>query len=279
MALASIVISTIFVFLVAFFQFSGAVNAMTNAAVTASRATAICNDEKTAKTMALNVAKIVLSRNKAIRNVSVNVQPVSFSHATGKFEPGQLVKVTVNSRIHTIEPYIVSRNQISRSYVVMIEGMSSGSMLGVKADEKSIFNALTHSAVLTRNGKSYHLNKAAALAIMGNMKVESNFRPTIQNSIGAYGLCQWLGGRKSKLMSLPNYQTAGVQLQYLMSELNSGKYNKVQNALILVCQKGDAATIDDARRACDIFNRKFEVSGTSSAVRQAYVSSHWNSFS
>lgn len=66
------------------------------------------------------------------------------------------------------------------------------------------------------------LSEAAVAGIMGNMQVESGCIPDRHQTGGtAYGLCQWDGGRKTKLMQRPNYQDIYVQLNYLMEELPS----------------------------------------------------------
>ena len=46
------------------------------------------------------------------------------------------------------------------------------------------------------------LNAAAACGVMANIKAESSFRPTAYNSNGgSYGICQWTGGRKTRLQN------------------------------------------------------------------------------
>lgn len=41
---------------------------------------------------------------------------------------------------------------------------------------------------------------------------------------GAYGMCQWMGGRLTNLKRLANYQTAAVQTGFMISELRSQTY-------------------------------------------------------
>ena len=74
-------------------------------------------------------------------------------------------------------------------------------------------------AYLTQN---LGMSEAAAAGIMGNMEAESGCQPDRHQVKGsAYGLCQWDGGRKTKLMQMPNYQSLGTQLAYLQSELTN----------------------------------------------------------
>ena len=71
------------------------------------------------------------------------------------------------------------------------------------------------------------MTEEVAAGIMGNMEQESGCRPDVnQNGGGAYGLCQWDGGRKNALKQLPNYQNLNVQLDFLASELPSQYWSK-----------------------------------------------------
>lgn len=70
-------------------------------------------------------------------------------------------------------------------------------------------------------------NKAATAGILGNMLWESGLDPTRPNpGEGAIGLCQWEGGRRTRLqhraakMGLPETATA-AQLAYLWEELTT----------------------------------------------------------
>ena len=71
-------------------------------------------------------------------------------------------------------------------------------------------------------GQGFTRNQTAG--IMGNLMQEHRF-----NTSGD-GLAQWTGGRKAKLMAMPNPYNIYTQLDFLMSELNSN-YLGVQNAI------------------------------------------------
>ena len=59
-------------------------------------------------------------------------------------------------------------------------------------------------------------------AIIGGLLQESELNPNAVNpSSGAYGIAQWLGERKEKLLSKPNYSNLEVQLNYVVEEFNS----------------------------------------------------------
>ena len=65
---------------------------------------------------------------------------------------------------------------------------------------------------------SHGLQPHQAAGILGNLIKESGVNPLAVNPDSkAYGIAQWLGQRKTKLLALNNYQTIEVQLNYLWS--------------------------------------------------------------
>ena len=78
---------------------------------------------------------------------------------------------------------------------------------------------------LRQNG----LSEQATASTMGNIEQESNFRHTVVNSIGAFGLCQWLGGRRRSLQSFAKSRGTtekdlDTQIDFLIKELNSSQW-------------------------------------------------------
>lgn len=78
-----------------------------------------------------------------------------------------------------------------------------------------IFNFLTGNMGLT---------SAAACGIMANIYAECSFIETAVGPDGSYGLCQWLGSRKTRLISWCkengyNYKTVEGQMNYLSYEV------------------------------------------------------------
>jgi hypothetical protein len=63
--------------------------------------------------------------------------------------------------------------------------------------------------------------KEEASAICGNMWAESKFDPSAKNPNGAFGLLQWLGDRKKKLLVNlgKNLSNISIQLDFIKSEL------------------------------------------------------------
>ena len=93
-----------------------------------------------------------------------------------------------------------------------------GADLGV---ERSVFQFLT---------AELGLNSAAACGVLANIEAESNFSLTAYGDGGtSYGLCQWLGDRRSSLVSwctnnALDYTTLTGQLKYMQHELGQMKY-------------------------------------------------------
>jgi hypothetical protein len=72
------------------------------------------------------------------------------------------------------------------------------------------------------------LTPAQSAGIDGNFGAESGWNPTDTNSIGAYGIAQWLGGRKAGLQQFASQQgkpvsDLGLQLDYVWHELQGGE--------------------------------------------------------
>lgn len=89
-----------------------------------------------------------------------------------------------------------------------------------------------------------------AAGILGNLMKESGVNPLAVNPDSkAYGIAQWLGARKTKLLALNNYQTIEVQLNYLWSEL-TGPYSGVLKQIKASTNVADATYI---------FLTKFEI--------------------
>lgn len=88
---------------------------------------------------------------------------------------------------------------------------------GATANETTVFNYLTDKM---------DLNPAAACGIMSNIKNESGFIADIYGPGGSYGICQWLGVRRSRLFSWcasHGYSAASLngQLAFLDYELKA----------------------------------------------------------
>ena len=116
---------------------------------------------------------------------------------------------------------------------------------------------------LKRGGMSHK----ASCAIMGNMKQESGFRPTVVNSIGATGLCQWYRGRCTNMKNYnsgeSSWKTVKHQIKYLIHELQ-GSYKSVYKVL--------TDQSKSLKEMTDYFLRHFEIPSTDEAVLRKELS-------
>jgi len=106
-------------------------------------------------------------------------------------------------------------------------------------------------------------------ALLGGFLQESQLKPGITNSIGAIGIAQWLGARKTSLQTKANYTTLETQLEFVQSELTSSEKaagTKLKNSTNLESAiaaaaayerfagitKGAATTYDDVLNASEV---------------------------
>ena len=121
-------------------------------------------------------------------------------------------------------------------------------------------------------GKGLTLVQAAAVA--GNLQQESRIDPSALNSIGAYGIAQWLGGRRTNLEKKPNYSTIEGQLEYLWEELNGA-----ENAGLKVLLKHTDKSGSGVSALAVEFGETFERYGAGEEGNRAqYASEIFNSY-
>lgn len=110
-----------------------------------------------------------------------------------------------------------------------------------------------------------------AAAILGNLHQESGLSPTAVNpSSGAYGLCQWLGDRKT---GLENYaRSKGVdpsdietQIEFMWMEIDPSADKTYANQQISASDFEAMMNATDIERATHLFRRKFERCGEGEA--------------
>ena len=155
------------------------------------------------------------------------------------------------------------------------------------------------NAINSINGATYHgeniepilkylrdkvgLNSAAAIGVLANIYVESAFDPQAVNDRSqAYGLCQWLGGRKANLL---NYcKNAGInfaelksQLKFLKWELESDPSNSGDTLPQLKAVKNSESGAKEAARIfCDVFERPGDSATTKN--RMELAEKYWAQF-
>lgn len=92
---------------------------------------------------------------------------------------------------------------------------------------EKIYNFLTTRAISTNGNKP--MTPVQAAAMIGNFVKESRLDPKAVNSIGATGIAQWLGGRKTALMKLDNPLTLKTQLNFVTLELQGSEKGLIYN--------------------------------------------------
>lgn len=127
---------------------------------------------------------------------------------------------------------------------------SSGSGVNPVGNDtaEKIFNFLTSTPIRTNNNKP--LNAVQASAFIGNFMKESTEKldTSITNSIGAYGLVQWLGSRKVELFALAAQQNKqpsdlSVQLDFIKQEIEGGESAAVIDSTFQAGTDIDAITV------------------------------------
>lgn len=121
---------------------------------------------------------------------------------------------------------------------------------------------------------------SSGIGILANIKHESNFKlDAIGDNGTSIGLCQWHNERKSAMVSYVGSGWANDltgQLNYLMKELNEGKYCS-PNLITLL--KSQPNTLYGAKHSAELFVRQFErPANIESAVikRQSTAEDYWS---
>lgn len=114
-----------------------------------------------------------------------------------------------------------------------------------------------NAATIAQFFSSKGLSQAGVAGILGTWQAESSLNPGITNSIGAHGLAQWLGGRRSALQSFAarlgtNENNIDAQLEFAWAELQSPQYAGLLHTL---------QTTNDPRAAAQAFVNLYERPG------------------
>lgn len=131
-----------------------------------------------------------------------------------------------------------------------------------KANRKKIMDFLVNKSGIP------NMTKERAAGFCGNMFGESSYNPNAVNpSSKAYGICQWLGNRKTKLKELAASSGKSVgdldlQLAFLVQEI-TGDYYKTQ------CWNRVVAAENTVENATRIILRHYEVPGRTAAEADA----------
>lgn len=172
---------------------------------------------------------------------------------------------------------------VSLCCVLVIGGLAGCTeVVAVNQDQTTCQSQTTNLDVTGSNPEeqafSFFVNNgftaAQAAGIVGNLHVESGLNPQITNGIGAHGIAQWRGNRLNDLYTWAASQTSTkmknpdyllTQLTFVLHELD-GSFSKV-GVEVKAVQGNDAQAV---YKVADIWNREYEVSGSSSQPRAAY---------
>ncbi len=174
-------------------------------------------------------------------------------------------------------------------------GSSGDSTMSGDTLAEQAFTFLVSTGVESNDGKP--LNAAQAAGIIGNLMIETggntyDLKPDAVNSIGASGIVQWLGGRKTALDKFAakkggDWKDFKIQLEFMVHELETG-YKKA----VMEGKSGSSKTVDKglknitdiseqgAKDAADIVARYYEIPSISDAYpnRQTAAAKAFNDF-
>lgn len=148
----------------------------------------------------------------------------------------------------------ISRIEWAQDFGRVTDSEYSGSSVDADAVTDAIWQALINEG----------LPEITVAAIMGNIEAESSFNYTVENEIGAYGLCQWYSSRRFALQDFASdiglaENDLEAQIAYLIHELNlpgtlNGYYGSVKSL-------AELKAIDDLEMATEQFCLAFERAG------------------
>ena len=265
LAISSILIISVFLGVLTFLQLTYSLNELTKASLVSSRAAATASTYEEAMEKATKVAEVSLEDKKNIKFQKVKFEKIGTSSDT--WRSGQYLRVTVFADIKNNKK--VQKQQ--HSNIVIIEGKLDPTAGDVNGNQRLIYDYLT---------ESMGFSKAGAIGLMANIYRESNFIPTSTNpSSGAYGICQWLYGRKTmlKMLHASDYMTLTAQLDYLNFELKS-YYFPVRSRLI---NSGESK--ENAKQCAEYVLNHFEkpekkIRPKCNEIHNKWIEDNWDRF-
>ena len=104
-----------------------------------------------------------------------------------------------------------------------------------------------------------NLSNAMLAGILGNLRQESNFKPSaLSDSKTYYGLVQWGKERRTALETIPDYDTVEGQVKFLKAELQgtapaTGNYGATLDKYLSRYDSSNMQTVTDVEMACEAF--------------------------
>lgn len=148
---------------------------------------------------------------------------------------------------------------------VCVENISSDSSTAGDTTAEQAFSFLISTPISTNGGKP--LSAAQAAGAVGNLMVESggntfDLDPEAVNSIGASGVAQWLGGRKTSLKKFASEKGTDwtdfkTQLEFIIEEIENSEKAIMKDSAFQSVSNDDAG----ARIAAERWDTLYERSG------------------
>lgn len=109
-------------------------------------------------------------------------------------------------------------------------------------------------------------SKAATAGVMGNIELESRYDPNAENPSGAYGLFQWLGGRRDGLEAFATSKSCAandlqLQMEYFYYEVTTGPESNCFPTYTDLPNLDAFKSLTDPEAAAILFEQAFERSG------------------
>lgn len=109
-------------------------------------------------------------------------------------------------------------------------------------------------------------SKAATAGVMGNIELESGYDTNAENPSGAYGLFQWLGGRREGLEAFATAKSCAVndqqlQMEYFYYEITEGGESDCFPTYTDLPSLDAFKSLTDPEAAAILFEQAFERSG------------------
>ena len=174
LAIISAMLCIILINTIAFVQYSLSVRALSKAATTVSRAIALCETRKDAEKIAKGLVEESVF-NSNLHNITTSIDVIDGDKKAWK--SGQLMQVTVDANIKTIEPFFTSGRR-SKSVLVTLEYVQE---MNLDAGETVLF--------IWDYFRNKGFSEAATAGMLGNASCESDFRATCEN-VQSYGIFQ-----------------------------------------------------------------------------------------
>lgn len=211
------------------------------------------------KTLGMGVETVAVEKPKPLARFMGGALPIPFA---GRAHRGPRMGWIAGGIAASIVPLLIA------AVVTMGIPIAAAAAMAIFGGQSrtSTGNLTGNEQVIASHLLAADIDQMHVAAIMGNMYKESGYSPTALNaSSGAFGVCQWLGGRKAKLIELCNERGVDAtdlptQLEFFIREYKmegAAGWNSTADRDAFMAITGDES-LDDA---VAFFARRFERCG------------------